>query len=135
MDTSGFVYYEPKRAKPRSVLYMTVHPLKGASFNSATYEALGKPKFVNLLYHRAKKMVIIRSCDDGTTGAYAVTGEKGRFNITQRSLSDIIYELTNWNREFGYKCKGRYDVDAAGVVFNLNIAEIQEKRAYTRHAN
>lgn len=134
MDTNGFIFYEPTRAKPRARVSMTISPTKGVSFTGATYQALKEPKYVNLLYHRARKLVILRSCDPGTTGAYAVKADKyGCFNISQRSLSDIIFEITNWTRDFSYKCDGAYDNEAAGVVFNLNITEICEKRNYVRH--
>ena len=111
---------------------MVIHPYKGASFNAETYKALGEPKYVNILYHRAKKIVIVRSCEDDATGAYQITGDRGRFNVIQRSLSDVLYQLTNWSRDISYKCVGKYDTEAAGVVFNLNIAEMIEKRPYTR---
>lgn len=134
MDTNGFIFYEPARAKPKARVSMTISPNKGVSLTGAVYQALNEPKYVNLLYHRAKKLVILRSCDPGTTGAYAVKADKyGCFNISQRSLSDVIFEITNWAKDFSYKCAGRYDTEAAGVVFNLNIAEMTEKRKYTRN--
>lgn len=129
MDTTGFVFYEPQRARPRIKPTMTITPLNGAGFNSQVAEALGHPKYVTVLYHRAKKIFILRSCDESCIGAYEVAERKGRFNITQRSLSDIIYMLTNWNRDLKYKVVGKYDPEAAGVVFNLNVAEYVEKRS------
>ena len=139
MEYSGFIYYSPTKAKTKKAPTITVYSTKGCSFNSATYRLLNEPKTVTILYHRAKKMIIIRSGEEDNYGAYPVTPNKNNIFVHKKDLSEIIFNeiMQNiWDKHaHAYKCVGKFDEEARGVVFNLNLSEELDEKKLGKRGN
>jgi hypothetical protein len=66
------------RFKPASskTMRVTLNKRGVFSLNSATYAALGQPKFVELLYDRASKVIGLRPTEETTKHAYPVRSQR-----------------------------------------------------------
>lgn len=129
MDLNGFVYYEQKNAK-KGKPTVTIYSKGGVIFNSDAARALNNPSYVTLQYHRAKKIIFIKKSDENNSSAIKVSEHRHDICLLRKDITNIIFdEITNWSRlNYGYKCYGKYDPMLDGVIFDLNISELIDRR-------
>ncbi len=72
MADSGWTLFDrksqPKTREPR----ITLQASGNFSFNEAAYEALGRPEFVEMLYHEGKQLIGFRAATKKSAHAYPI---------------------------------------------------------------
>ena len=135
MDLNGFVYYEQKKTKYKSVPSITIYTNSGVQFNKCTYEVLQEPKYVTIQYHRAKKLLFIKAAYEGCDAAIPIyLNKRDAISMFRKDIINIIFdEITNWSKNnHAYKVYGKYDPNLDGVIFDLNVSEVFDKRAINK---
>ncbi len=84
----GFEVYEKQRTSPGSPPQVTVQSRGIFSLNPSAYDALGRPKFVELLYSKERTAVAIRAAASESAAAYQVrtANNGGVFNVAGRAF-------------------------------------------------
>jgi len=74
-DLAGFDVFDRSSAPSPSIPTLTIQRRGMLSLNRGSYEALGKPAAVELLFNRERRAIAIRPADPSTPRAYAVRAQ------------------------------------------------------------
>ena len=108
MADSGWTLFDrksqPKTREPR----ITLQASGNFSFNEVAYEALGRPEFVEMLYHEGEKLIGFRAATEKSAHAYPIGAQANSrtFQTSGRAFCSAFGIETGTARRFAPKAEG-----------------------------
>jgi len=140
MDLDGFDVFDRSSAPSPSVPTLTIQRRGMLSLNRGSYEALGKPAAVELLFNRERRAIGIRPADPATPRAYAVRsqgaagGSSNTYLVPGRSFTTHYGIDTTVARRYGVERRGEMllvDLEQEGAV-TVTSPRAKDREAPTR---
>ena len=142
MDLDGFDVFDRSSAPSPSVPTLTIQRRGMLSLNRGSYEALGKPAAVELLFNRERRAIAIRPADPATPRAYAVRaqgaagGSSSTYLVPGRSFTTHYGIDTTVARRYGVERRGEMllvDLEQEGAV-TVTSPRAKDREAPTRES-
>jgi hypothetical protein len=115
VSNSGWTLFDrksqPKTREPR----ITLQASGNFSFNEAAYNALGRPEFIEMLYHEGKQLIGFRAASEKSAHAYPIAPQANArtFQTSGRAFCAAFGIETGTARRFAP------EVDGEIVVIDL----------------
>jgi hypothetical protein len=108
-----------------------MHSGKIFYINPATLDMLGRPRYLRFFRSENEKMLLIGCCDERDRCSYKIGDyyytNGGRVRIKDNTFIKAILNMTGWDSETFYCCKGEYVPSLNMVAFHLDAAEREKK--------